>query len=158
VTKANRIVSDAAVPEGGRKDAVPATPKQVRCAGVLVGIQALGACAFVIALVIGGVRGNAAAPGSVWAETAFFVLLTAGVVAVAVGLLRGRQWSRTPAAVLQILLLGVAYYAMQSARPAIAVPVAAFCVAVIVLLFVRATRRWAAQRPLPGRGGPAGRT
>jgi predicted lipid-binding transport protein (Tim44 family) len=151
------MVSDAAAPNTERGSAVPAAPKQVRIAGALVGVQALAACAFVVALVIGGARGDAAAPGSVWAEVGFFVLLTAGVVAVAVGLLRGRHWSRTPGALLQVLLLGVAYFAMRSGRPGIAVPAAAFCVAVIVLLFVRASRQWAAERPLPGRGGSAHR-
>jgi hypothetical protein len=154
VTKANRTVSDASA----RQAPGVSAPKQVRIAGALVAVQALGACAFVVELVIGGVRGTAAAAGSIWALVGFFVVLTAGVVAVAVGLLRGRHPARTPAAVLQILLLGVAYYAMRSDRPAVAAPVAAFCLAVVVLLFVRASREWAAQRPLPGRGGSSSRS
>jgi hypothetical protein len=150
-------VSDTAVREVERERASSGAPKQIRIAGGLVGVQALGSLTVVVVLVVAGVQAGGAAPGSLWGEAGFFAFLTAGVVAVAVGLLRGRHWARTPAAVLQVLV-GAGYYATQPARPDLAAPVAVFCVVVLVLLFVRASRTWAAGRPLPGRGGRPNRS
>jgi hypothetical protein len=149
-------VSDTAVREAERERASSGVPTQIRVAGGLVGVQALGALAAVVVLAVDGVQASGAAPASVWGEAGFFAFLTAGIVAVAVGLLRGRQWARTPAAVLQVLV-GAGYYATQPGRPGLAAPVAVFCAVVLVLLFVRASRRWAAERPLPGRGGSSRR-
>lgn len=119
-------------------------PRTVRVAGALVGVQGLCGLAFVISLFIGGTQPM----NSRFGEAGYFVLLSAGVLAVSVGLLRGSRWARTPAAVVQVLLIGVAYYALHSAsRPEIGLPVAAYCVAVVVLLFTKRARDWAWRDP-----------
>lgn len=115
-------------------------PRTVRAAGALVGVQGLCGLAFVVSVFVGGTQPMSNRLG----EAGYFVLLSAGVLAVAIGLLRGARWARTPAAVVQVLLIGVAYYALHSAsRPEIGLPVAAYCVAVVVLLFTKRARDWA---------------
>ncbi|MGH3492789.1 MAG: hypothetical protein ACRDQ1_06090, partial [Sciscionella sp.] len=67
-----------------------------------------------------------------------------GIGVVSFGLIAARLWARTPAIVLQLLLLGVAYFALQARRADLALPVAAVSVATLVLLFVASSRSWAA--------------
>lgn len=116
-------------------------PRTVRIAGVLVGLQALAGLAFVVAVLVGsGTQSMTNRLG----EAGYFLLLSAGVGAVAVGLVRGARWARTPAIVVEILLIGVAWYALGGAqRPELGIPVGVYCLAVIVLLFLRAARTWA---------------
>lgn len=120
-------------------------PRTVRIAGVLVAVQGLAGIAFIVGVLAGGAQSM----GSRLGEAGYFALLSAGVLAVAVGLLRGARWARTPAAVLEVLLIGVAYYALHGAsRPEIGLPIAAYCVAVIVLLFTKQSRDWAWGEPV----------
>ncbi len=77
----------------------------------------------------------------VWA---FVVLLGAGVAAIGVALARGARGARGPVLVVQLLGLGVAYYAgVTSGRPEWGVPIAVVCVAVLAGILTRAGRDWA---------------
>jgi hypothetical protein len=117
-------------------------PRFVRIAGVLVGLQALTGLAFVVALVVRALT-QVAHPGSVLAEAGYFLVISAGVLAAAIGLIRGRRWARTPAVVVQLLLLGVSWYVFGgSGQHLIGVLLAVFCVAVLVLLFTGRARAW----------------
>jgi hypothetical protein len=83
-------------------------PGVVRAAGALVGLQALGATAFTVAVALRAGEadlGTAAALG----EAGFFLIVAVALGAVAWGLLTGRRWARTPAIVTQLLLLPVVY-------------------------------------------------
>ena len=77
------------------------------------------------------------------AEAGYFLLLSVAVLLVGVGLLAGRRWARGPAIVVQLLLLGVAWYtAVPSGRPEFGVPVALVCLAVFGLLLGQRARSW----------------
>lgn len=122
--------------------AVDAAPRSVRLAGALVGLQGLAGLVFAGALVYRGLHGSDL-PRAVYGEAGYFTVLCAGVLAAAVGLLRGRRWARTPAIVVQLLLLGVAYFAFTgSDQRLLAGLLAAFCLAVLVLLFTGPARAW----------------
>lgn len=114
--------------------------------------------AFIAALLVRGISGTGPGQGSsIFGEAGYFGVLTAAVIAVAVGLLLGKRWARTPAAVLQVLLIGVGWYAISgSGRLEIGLPVAALCVGVLVLLFVAPSRAWAFGEPDPGGGADPG--
>lgn len=113
-------------------------------AGGLVGAQGLAGVAFAVALLVRAVTAAARPAGDPYAEVGYFVILSACVIAVAVGLLLGRRWARTPAAVLQLLLLGIAWYAIgPSGRIGAGSAVAALAVVVLVLLFSSTGRAWA---------------
>ena len=85
-----------------------APPTAVRAAGALVGVQALAALAFTAALVV-RTGSTPVGAGPVLGEAGFFLLVAVALGAVAVGLLTGRLWARTPALVAQLLLLPVVY-------------------------------------------------
>ncbi|MFB9904827.1 hypothetical protein [Allokutzneria oryzae] len=120
-----------------------AAPTAVRAAGALVGLQGLAGVVFVVALVVRALTG-APEPGKVFGEAGYFAVLTAGVVATAVGLLLAKRWARTPAVVTQLLLLGVAWYAFGPSHQYVYGGLAAiYCAAPLVLLFTAPARDWA---------------
>jgi hypothetical protein len=88
--------------------------------------------------------GGSARMADVLGEAGYFIVLGGGVLAVGASLLRGRRWARTPALVLQLLLLGVAWYATgPSGRPEYGVPVGLMCLGVGAALLTGRARAWA---------------
>lgn len=137
----------------GIPGAVPSTevPIQVRLVGGLVSLQGLAAVAFVVALVVRALSVREGA-GNVLGEAGYFGLIGAGVIVVAVGLLLGKRWAFAPAIVIQVLLVGVAWYAVVGAsRFDIGIPVGVLGIGALVLLFMPASRAW---RLGEGPGGP----
>lgn len=119
-------------------------PMSVRIAGVLVGVQGLAGFGYAIAVLVGAFTHTSGAVGNLYAEAGFFAVMGAVIVAVAVGLLRGQPWTRTPATVLQLIFLGVAWYVFgPSGQVAVGVVTAVFCFATLVLLFTARARAWA---------------
>lgn len=120
----------------------PTAPRSVRVAGGLVGLQGIAGLAVATGLLIAALRG-VTGPGPILATAAWLAGFGVILLVVGVNLLRGRHGARTPAIVAQLLLLGVCWYAAgPSAQPAYGVPAAAFCVAVLVLLFCPPALRW----------------
>lgn len=118
-----------------------AVPGTVRAAGVLVTIEGLAGVVFAIVLLVAGSSG----PGrNIYGEAGYFTVIFGGVLACGIGLLLGKRWSRGPSTAVQILLLGVAWYAIgPSGQPLLGAPVAVACIAVLVLLFRASSRAWA---------------
>jgi hypothetical protein len=114
----------------------------VRGAGVLVGLQALGAAVFTVALVV---RAGAAGAGLglVLGEASFFLLVAVALGAVAWGLLTGRRWARTPALVTQLLLLPVVYSLIGPSRQIVlGLAAGAVVFAAFMLLLDERSRLW----------------
>ena len=127
-----------------QSDAPVIAPISVRIAGVLVGIQGLAGFGYAIAVLVGAFAHTRGAVGNLYAEAGFFAVMGAAIIAVAVGLLRGQPWTRTPATVLQLIFIGIAWYVFgPSGQVAVGVITAVFCVATLVLLFTRPARAWA---------------
>jgi hypothetical protein len=123
--------------------AEPAAPRPVRAAGVLVGLQGLAGVAIAVGLLVAAMRGST---GPVlWGPLAACLAGFGGILlVVGAKLVWGRRGARTPAIVAQLLLLGVCWDAAgPSSQPAYGVPAAAFCVAVLALLFCPPALRWA---------------
>jgi hypothetical protein len=79
----------------------------------------------------------------VWA---FVVVLGGGIAAVGIALARGVRGARGPVVVVQLLGLGVAFYAgVTSGRPQWGVPIALLCAAILAGVLTRAGRDWAEQ-------------
>ncbi|SMC85427.1 hypothetical protein [Kibdelosporangium aridum] len=118
-----------------------AVPGTVKAAGLLVGIEGLAGIAFAAVLLISG----SSRPGlNIYGEAGYFVVIFGGVLACGIGLLLGKRWARGPSTAIQILLLGVSYYAaVPSGQPLYGVPAALLCIAVLVLLFRGPSRIWA---------------
>ena len=75
-------------------------------------------------------------------EAGFFLLVTAAVAAVAVGLLTGRLWARTPALVTQLLLLPIVYTVLSAGRLLIGLVCGVVVFAAFMLLLNERSRRW----------------
>ncbi|MBM7770006.1 peptidoglycan/LPS O-acetylase OafA/YrhL [Actinokineospora baliensis] len=121
-----------------------AAPRTVRAAGAIVGLQGVAALVFTVLLLVRGLSGESEMGGNVFGEAAYFAVLAAAVLACGIGLLIGKTWARSPAIVIQVLLLGVAWYAAgPSGRPEYGVPVGVLCLAALVMLFHATTNRWA---------------
>ncbi|GAA0516740.1 hypothetical protein GCM10011581_46750 [Saccharopolyspora subtropica] len=121
----------------------------MRIAGVLTTLQAVAGLAFVVALLVrstsddlGGV--GQLERGETYGEAGYYTLLAAGVLAAGIGLWKGKHWARTPALLMQLLLLGTAWYAFgPSGQPLIALVIAVPAIAVLWFLFNREGRAWA---------------
>jgi hypothetical protein len=127
---------------------VSAAPVTVRAAGVIVGLQGLTAIVFAVAVLVRALGGASSPGNNLYGEAAYFAALGGGVLACGVGLVLGKPWARTPSVVVEILLLGIAWYAIgPSGRPELGIPVAALSVVVLVLLFNARSRAWAEGEP-----------
>lgn len=123
-------------------------PRTVRVAGALTTLQAVVGFVFVVALLIRSVSPGLGGSGTLsrgetYGEAGYYVVLSVLVLAVGIGLWRGRHWARTPALLLQLLLIGVAYYAFgPSGQPVLGLVIGVPAVAVLWFLFNRAGRAW----------------
>lgn len=124
------------------------TPRTVRLAGVLTTVEAVVGLAFVVALVIRAATGELGGVGTfdrgqTYGEAGYYAALSAAVLAAGISLWRGKHWARTPALLLQLLLLGAAWYALgPSSRPLIGLGIAVLPVVILWCLFNRAGRVW----------------
>lgn len=124
----------------------PTAPRPVRAAGVLVGLQGLTGVVIAVGLLVAALRGRTG-PVSIPGTAAWLAGYGVILLAIGVNLVRGRHGARTPAIVAQLLLLGVCWYAAgPSSQLAYGVSAAAFCVAVLVLLFCPPALRWVTGR------------
>lgn len=122
-------------------------PSTVRGAGVLVGLQGLVGIVFAVALLIRALSGVSAI-GNLYGEAAYFAIVGAAVIGCGVALVLGKRGARGPTTVVEILLLGVAWYAAgPSGRPEYGVPVGVVCVVVLYLLYNVRAREWALDLP-----------
>ncbi|MFC4944040.1 hypothetical protein [Pseudonocardia sp. GCM10023141] len=124
-------------------------PLQVRAAGGLVTLEGLAALAFVAVLGIGAAQSDLPLR-AVLAEAGYFLILGVALVAVGVGLLTGRRWARTPAIVVQLLLLPVVYSLIgPSQQLLLGIVAGVFVVATFMLLISDASRIWSMGLDLP---------
>jgi hypothetical protein len=122
----------------------PATPTTVRVGGILVGLQGLAGIVFaVVVLVQPGLLATRDRLG----EAGFFALMAAAVIGFGVALVFGKRGARSPAVLIELLLLGIAGYAtVPSSRPEYGIPVAVLCLLVLYLLLNTRGREWAMDR------------
>jgi len=119
-----------------------APPTPVRAAGALVGLQALAATAFTV-VVAARATGSDLGPKAAIGEAGFFLVVAAALGAVALGLLTGRRWARTPAIVTQLLLLPVVYSLIgPSHQLLIGLATGVVVFATFMLLISERSRRW----------------
>lgn len=126
-------------------------PRTVTTAGLLVAAEGLTGVVFAVLLLVRAFGGGSTPGNNVFGEAAYFAVLAGGVLACGVGLVLGRHWARGPSIVVQLLLIGVAWYAFgPSGRPAVGIPLAVLCVVVIVLLLRSSAVAWAQGQPEDG--------
>jgi hypothetical protein len=147
-------------------DKISPAPREVRLAGALTALPGVALVALTVLLLVKGL-GEPTQPGNnIYAEGAYYLVLAAGTLGCAVGLLLGKTWARSPAVVVALLLMGVGWYtAGPSGQPGLGVPLVLLGTAVLVLLFRRPSRAWVlgqaegeSEEEASERGGAAGRT
>lgn len=121
-------------------------PGAVRACGALVAVEGLAALAFAVAVLVDAL-GRSGTTGNLYGEAGFFAVLAIAVLAVAAGLVLGQRWSRTPAALVQVLLVAVAWYAIGSQFTVLAIVTIVVAVVTLVLLFTARARAWAVTDP-----------
>jgi hypothetical protein len=123
------------------------TPRQVQLAGIGVAAEAVAGLIATIVLLTGS--DTAALPvASVIGEAAMFVLCAAAVGFVGWGLVTGRRWARTPAIVIQLLLLPVVYSLIGPSRELLLGIATGIVVAgIFLLLLSEQARTWSMDLP-----------
>lgn len=122
------------------------------------GVQAADALIVLAASVLAGVdtvAGKSYQRGSGIALTLIGLATAAALAWIAVGLARGRRWSRTPAALTQLFVGIVGIYLVQGHRYAWGIPSLALAAAGFALLLMPATLRALAGQGSGDDPGPA---
>ena len=117
------------------------------------GVQAADALIVLVASVLAGVdtiSGKSYQRGSGIALTLIGLATAAALAWVAVGLSRGRRWSRTPAALTQLFVGIVGIYLVQGHRYAWGIPSLVLAAAGFALLLTPASLRALAGKPADG--------
>jgi hypothetical protein len=116
-------------------------PPQIRVAGVLVGLQGLGALVFAILV---GIQESMLPLGAVLGEVGYFVVIGIALAFIGAALATGRRGARTPAIVIQLLLLPVVYSLIGPSRQLVlGVAAGIYVVATFLLLISERSRAWA---------------
>ena len=111
-------------------------------AGALVTLQGLAGVGVAVAILVRALAAGALS-GALLGEIGFFLLIGGAVLAVGVGLLRGRRWARSPAIVTQLLLLPVVYSLLGGSQQLLLGIVAgAFVLTTFLLLISERSRVW----------------
>ena len=117
-------------------------PPQVRCAGVLVGLQGVAALVFAVLV---GIQAAGRSFGSALGEVGLFFVIGVALVFIGAALSTGRRGARTPAIVTQLLLLPAVYSLIGPSRQVVlGVLAGIYVVATFLLLISERSRVWAA--------------
>ncbi|GAA2054249.1 hypothetical protein GCM10009839_72930 [Catenulispora yoronensis] len=135
-----QAVPDSAAP-------APQVPRPLLAAAAVVAVQALVALGYTVWLLVEAFVGTPREQGQAIAVAVTFLILAAPLPLVARGLLRANMRARTPAVMLQLLSLWIAYFMVKAGFWVGAVPTVAAAVAGLAGVFAPAstaalTRDW----------------
>lgn len=138
----SRTTDQLAVTDG------PMAAPQVVMVGAWIGVAectlGLGYGVFLLIRDLMGYRDEAAVISG-WGTALWFFLIFGSVLTGAIMLLRGARWGRGPIIMLNLCLLGVAYYMFRSSAFLLALPTAAASIAALVCMFSPKAIDWAAR-------------
>jgi hypothetical protein len=118
-------------------------PRTVVAAGVLVGLQGLVGIVYAVIVLVRAFGGGSTPGNNLFGQAGYFAVIGGAVLAVGIALVLGKHGARGPAVVVELLLFGVALYAIgPSGQPLLGVPVAVLSVLVVYLLFTAKSREW----------------
>lgn len=130
----------------------PQPPAQIRWAGIIAIVQSVIALAFAGFLILRDITGaeerslvsDSANIAWVGTGTAIFIAIIFGTVIFgAVSMIRGRKWGQGPIVLLEIILLGVAYFMFTGGAWLMGVITALSALAALAFLFNRSSFEWA---------------
>lgn len=131
-------------------DGPPPAPPAVRRAGLVVLLEGVAGLVFAGSIAVATASDPAASARAGYGTSGYFALMGVGVLLAGLALLRGRRAARAPAIVVQVLLLGAAWYLLVGSGQAVAgLALGVVSVVVIALLVGRATSEWVAAQYRP---------
>ena len=117
-----------------------AAPVSLRVAAALVGLEGVAAIAAAVGFAVAALTGHPADRATALTLAAVLLVLGAGLLAVARGLLRARPAAATPAYVAQFFTLIIAYY-QRHTLVAVTVALTVVAVATVAALAAPASRQ-----------------
>lgn len=124
-------------------------PGTVRIAALIVAVQAIGLVVLAAVNLRGGLD-HGAEIVQLASQVAYFLILAAGLAFIATGLLRGRRWPRSPAIVVQLVVIAVGMwmaFPSDQLRPGLAL--IALGGGALALLVTPQANFWIKQFPTP---------
>ena len=131
----------ASAQDDAQSEAPLVRPGSITAAVVLTATVAAAMIGYSIFLIIGGLVGQPVLRGRAETVGVIFLLFGLGIAWVCRGLAKLQPWSRTPAMLTHLLLVGSAYRIMQDSQYLEAVLVGLYGIAGLVLLFVPASHK-----------------
>lgn len=122
----------------------PDTPRTVRWAGISVAAQGLVGVVFAVVILV--------APGSLTTrdrlgEAGFFLLMALAVMALGAALVLGKRGARSPAVVVELILVGIAgYVTVPSGQIVWGLLIAVVGILTLFLLLNSGAREWVMDR------------
>ncbi|MGP6175164.1 hypothetical protein [Corynebacterium sp. A21] len=135
-------------------DIKPHLPAPVRWAGIIAILQSLVGIGYAALLIYRNIQGYEDPSVVTTQETmqwvgigtaAFFIFIFGTVLAGAISMVSGRRWGRGPVAILQMLLLPIAYNFFEAGAVLLAAATAISAVAGLLMIFNPAAIAWAAR-------------
>lgn len=124
-------------------------PGSVRIAALAVGIEGVGLLLLAALTLISGIKDGADGV-QLGAEVAYFVILGAALCLVSAHLMQGRRWARSPAIVVQIVVVAVGFWmAFPSAQLPRGLALMGLGAVTLSLLVSRRANLWIRQFPAP---------
>lgn len=126
-------------------DSPPETVRFAAMIGIGEGAVGLGYASFLLVRSLQGFHD----PGAVisgWGTALWFILIFGAVLAASIALLKGRRWGRAPLLMMNLFLVGIAYYMFTSDRVPWAVGTALLGLVTLGMLFNRKAVDWAVGR------------
>lgn len=128
-------------------------PGTVRAAAALVALEGVGLVVLAGMTLASGISHDAAG-AQLAAQTAYFLILGAALLLVAAGLARGRRWGRSPALVVQIVVIAIGMWmAFPSGRLPQGLALIGLGALVLALLVTPRANDWIRRFPAPFGGG-----
>lgn len=145
----------AQAPQGPQGPQAPQAPLTVRLAGAVQAGEAVLLLAAAVLAAVDTAQGKSYQAASGIALTIIGVVTVAVLLLIALGLARGRAWTRTPALLTQLFTGIVGFYLVQGSRLEWGIPALALAAAGLAALFAPpSTKALARGRPAspPGPG------
>jgi hypothetical protein len=123
------------------EDAQGASPPMLRVAAAAQAVEAVGLCVAIVLNGIDSASGNDLTASNAIGFIVVEAIVAIGVAWIAAGLARVRPWSRTPAAMTQVLTAVIGVWLLQAGRYEWGVPALLLAVAGLVGLFTPSSLR-----------------
>ncbi len=129
------VSRDVSPRPAGPAQPVGPTPRPLLSVAVLVALQGLGLVGLAVFLVVESVTATSSDLGGALVSALLALLAGAALLLVGRGLSRRGRWARSPALVVNLILVPVAIGLLQGGRWYLGVPLLVWAAAVVVLLF-----------------------